>query len=94
MYDIDIKDELYFIVISVVDLELLGKMACFIDSKYPIHVSSTHAIPFFPTTFLQLDAVNNLKTVNVTKHISCWGSYSTFYLVFRSVSSHILRRIP
>ena len=33
MYDIDIKDGLYFIVICVVVLEILGKMACFIDSK-------------------------------------------------------------
>ena len=33
MYDIDIKDVLYFIVICVVVLEILGKMACFIDSK-------------------------------------------------------------
>ena len=35
MYYIDIKDALYFIVISVVVLEIhgLGKMACFIDSK-------------------------------------------------------------
>ena len=33
MYDIDIKDELYFIEICVVVLEILGKMACFIDSK-------------------------------------------------------------
>ena len=33
MYDIDIKDALYFIVICVVVLEILVKMACFIDSK-------------------------------------------------------------
>ena len=34
MYDIDIKDALYFIrVICVVVLEILGKMACFIESK-------------------------------------------------------------
>ena len=33
MYDIDIKEALYFIVICVVVLEILGKMACFIDSK-------------------------------------------------------------
>ena len=36
MYYIDIKDALFFIVICVVVLEILGKMACFIDSKYPI----------------------------------------------------------
>ena len=30
---IDIKAALYFIVICVVVLEILGKMACFIDSK-------------------------------------------------------------
>ena len=33
MYYIDIKDALYFIVICVVVLEILGKMACFMDSK-------------------------------------------------------------
>ena len=33
MYYIDIKDALFFIVICVVVLEILGKMACFIDSK-------------------------------------------------------------
>ena len=33
MYDIDIKDALYFKVICVVVLEILGKMAYFIDSK-------------------------------------------------------------
>ena len=33
MYDIDIKDALYFIVIFVVVLEILGQMARFIDSK-------------------------------------------------------------
>ena len=33
MYDIDIKDALYLIVICVVVSEILGKMACFIDSK-------------------------------------------------------------
>ena len=33
MYDIDIKDALYFMVIFVVVLEILGKMDCFIDSK-------------------------------------------------------------
>ena len=33
MYYIDIKDALYFKVICVVVLEILGKMACFIDSK-------------------------------------------------------------
>ena len=33
MYDIHVKDALYFIVICVVVLEILGKMACFIDSK-------------------------------------------------------------
>ena len=33
IYDIDIKDVLYFIVICVVVLEILGKMTCFIDSK-------------------------------------------------------------
>ena len=37
MYYIDIKDALYFIVIYVVVLEILGKMACFIDSKQPIN---------------------------------------------------------
>ena len=37
MYYIDIKDALYFIVICVVALEILGKMACFIDSKQPIN---------------------------------------------------------
>ena len=33
VYDIDIKDALYFIVICVVVLEILGKMTCFMDSK-------------------------------------------------------------
>ena len=33
MYHIDIKDALYFIVICVLVLEILGEMACFIDSK-------------------------------------------------------------
>ena len=33
MYDIETKDGLYFVVICVVVLEILGKMACFIDSK-------------------------------------------------------------
>ena len=33
MYDIDFKDALYFIVMCVVVLEILGKMVCFIDSK-------------------------------------------------------------
>ena len=33
MYDIDIKDALYFIVICVVVLEILGKMTGFIPSK-------------------------------------------------------------
>ena len=33
MYDTDIKYTLYFIVICVVVLEILGKPACFIDSK-------------------------------------------------------------
>ena len=33
MYDIDITNALYCIVICVVVLENLGKMACFIDSK-------------------------------------------------------------
>ena len=33
MYYIDIKDALYFMVTRVVVLEILGKMACFIDSK-------------------------------------------------------------
>ena len=33
MYYIGIRDALYFMVICVVGLEILGKMACFIDSK-------------------------------------------------------------
>ena len=33
MYYIVIKDALYFMVICEVVLEILGKMACFIDSK-------------------------------------------------------------
>ena len=33
MYYIDVKDALYFIVKCVVVLEILGKMACFIESK-------------------------------------------------------------
>ena len=33
MYYIDIKDAFYFMVICVVVLEILGEMACFIDSK-------------------------------------------------------------
>ena len=33
MYDMDIKDALYFIEICVVVLEILGKMTCFIDNK-------------------------------------------------------------
>ena len=33
MYDLDIKDTLYFIVICVVVFEILSKMACFVDSK-------------------------------------------------------------
>ena len=33
MYDKDIKDALYFIVICVVVSEILGKIACAIDSK-------------------------------------------------------------
>ena len=33
MYYIDIKDALNFMVICVIVLEILGKMACFIDSK-------------------------------------------------------------
>ena len=33
MYHADIKDALYFMAICVVVLEILGKMACFIDSK-------------------------------------------------------------
>ena len=36
MYYIGIKDALYFIVICVVVLPILGKKACFIDSKQPI----------------------------------------------------------
>ena len=34
MYAIDIKDALYFIVICVVVLEILGKMACFVDLRF------------------------------------------------------------
>ena len=33
MYKIDIKDALYFTVITVVVLEIFSKNACFIDSK-------------------------------------------------------------
>ena len=33
MYDIDIKDAFYFIVMCVEVLEILDKMACFIDIK-------------------------------------------------------------
>ena len=33
MYYMDIKDTLYFILICVVVLEILGKMACYLDSK-------------------------------------------------------------
>ena len=33
MYDLDIKGAFYFIVICMEVLEILGKMACFIDSK-------------------------------------------------------------
>ena len=33
MYDIDIKYALYFIVVCVVVLEIIGKMTCLIDSK-------------------------------------------------------------
>ena len=33
MYYIDIKDALYSIVMCMVVLEILGKLACFIDSK-------------------------------------------------------------
>ena len=33
MYYIDVRDALYFTVICVVGLEILGKMACSIDCK-------------------------------------------------------------
>ena len=33
MYDIDIKDALYFTVICVVVLEIISKMTCFIDTN-------------------------------------------------------------
>ena len=77
MYDIDIKDALYIIEICVVGLEILGKMACFIDSKK----SNTYDVSFPQASISKNNSVslNQLKGLAASQK-QCLFFYFIFYL--------------
>ena len=72
MYDIDIKNALYFIVICVVVLEILGKMACFIDSNICKQRSYMGTKPWFITPIWRTNGTTNRIILNVIMCTHVW----------------------